>query len=134
MFSHIIQSHLNRWCCCALRILKSQIFSLQSGDIGLNSSDSVLNVIDLIVKDLIMGVNGDFAVDKGINSFFHCIIILIIELIELFHNGVSIYLLCLLCLVAWWLLISWVACLSLTSPLVLLLLLCVSWWNSLWWV
>ena len=77
------------WLGLTLDLLVSFILLLQSLDIVLNLSDFVFVLICLVVKDLVMSVDSDLAVDQGIDTLGDLSVVGVVELGELSHDAVD---------------------------------------------
>ena len=66
--------------------LKMFILLVQSLDIAIDGRETILEVIDLVVKDLVMGMHGHLAVNQGIHALGHVHKVLGVQLFKLLHQ------------------------------------------------
>ena len=77
------------WLSLTLDLLVSFILLLKGLDIVLDFSDFVLVLISLVVEDLVVSMDGDLAVDQGIDSLFDLCVVGVVELGELSHDAID---------------------------------------------
>ena len=66
--------------------LKMFILLVQSLDIAIDGRETILEVVDLVVKDLVMGMHGHLAVNQGIHALGHFHKVLGVQLFKLLHQ------------------------------------------------
>lgn len=69
--------------------LELLVFLIKCVDIAINDRETTLEVIDLVVEDLVMCVDGHFAVDQGIDSLGDLKEVLSVDLLHLLHQGLG---------------------------------------------
>ena len=67
--------------------LQLLVFLIQGIDIAINDRESTLEVIDLVIEDLVVCMNGHLAVDQSIDSLGDLKVVLSVDLLYLLHEG-----------------------------------------------
>ena len=60
---------------------------LKTVDVAINHSETLLEVIDLIVENLVMGMDGNLAINEGVHCFINLFEILSVQVLELTNQA-----------------------------------------------
>jgi hypothetical protein len=84
---NVITCDLNLGLRLADNFLKLLILLLKALNVAIDDRKTALKVVNLVVKDLVVGVHSDFTVDKGIDGFCDLLKIVGVQIFHLLHQG-----------------------------------------------
>ncbi len=86
MLVDVLCRNLNLRLTLADNFLKLLIFLLETLYVAIDDRKSAFKIIDLVIKDLVVGVNGDFRIDQCIHSLGDLLEILSVQALHLLHK------------------------------------------------
>jgi len=66
--------------------LKVLIFASQGVNVSIDGREPVFEVVDLVIEDLVVGVDGNLAVNEGIHGLRNFIEVFVVQVVHLLHE------------------------------------------------